>query len=242
MTPLLMLVSLSVQATECPDMYLAKREPMLIAPLAGNFFELCNSEYAVLVSEINKTALYSAEKLTPAQVKGAKRIKRGHNEFFEDYRLPDMIRVSSYSYSHTGYDRGHLAPAGDFSSQGTQKESFSLANVVPQSRVVNRGVWADIEGTVRHLADRGTVHVITGPLYMGPTRYLKTSGVPIPSDMFKAVYAPSSNVVGVYVVGNGDDERITKLSLSEFSNMTGIDVFPNLPAEVKKIRGAVPSP
>ncbi len=72
--PLLLLASLSAQATECPDMYLAKREPMLIAPLAGNFFELRNSEYAVLVSEINKTALYSAEKLTPAQVKGAKRI------------------------------------------------------------------------------------------------------------------------------------------------------------------------
>ncbi|QJT41223.1 DNA/RNA non-specific endonuclease (plasmid) [Aeromonas media] len=130
----------------------------------------------MLISEVNKTALYAAEKLTPARMKGAKKIKRGANEFFEDYRLPEEVRVSTYSYSHTGYDRGHLAPAGDFSTLGAQRESFSLANVVPQSSTVNRGIWADIESTVRHLAEKGTTHVVTGPLYLGPTTYLPKGG------------------------------------------------------------------
>lgn len=241
-SPLLLLASLGVQASDCPDIYLAQREPQLIAPLAGSVYELCNAEYAVLVSEINKTALYAAEKLTPARVKGAKKIKRGNNEFFEDYRLPDAVRVSTYSYSHSGYDRGHLAPAGDFSNMAAQRESFSLANIVPQSSTVNRGIWADIESTVRHLAEKGTAHVITGPLYLGPTTYLQKGRIPVPSHLFKAVFAPAANVVGVYVVGNADDERIAKLSLDEFANMTGINVFPNLSPEVKRIKGAVPSP
>lgn len=240
--PLCLITSLCVQASDCPDMYLAHHEPQLIAPLAGRVYELCNAEYAVLISEVNKTALYAAEKLTPARMKGAKKIKRGENEFFEDYRLPEEVRVSTYSYTHTGYDRGHLAPAGDFSTMGAQRESFSLANVVPQSSTVNRGIWADIESTVRHLAKKGTTHVVTGPLYLGPTTYLPKGGIPVPSHLFKAVYAPASNVVGVYVVGNKSDGRIAKLSLDEFSNMTGINVFPGLPSEVKMFKGAVPSP
>lgn len=226
----------------CPELYLAKEAPALIAPLNGDFYEVCNEEYAVYVSALNKSAIYAVERLTPAQVRGAGKISRGNTEFYEETRLPVPMRMSPESYGRSGYDRGHLAPAGDFSSTASQAQSFSMANVVPQSPSVNRGIWADVERTVRYLASKGPVNVVTGPLYFGKTQYLGQSGMPIPSNIFKAVYAPASNAVGVYLVANDGNQNIGKLSLTQFRTLTGMDVFPSLPVAVKDIRGAIPTP
>ena len=238
---LLSAVSLSPLATECPELYLTKREPQILGPVSGRFFELCNREYAVLVSEVTMSPLYAVERLTPAQMKRADQITRSHVEFGEDYRLPVEVRATSYSFSQSGWDRGHLAAAADFGSKAAQDESFLLSNVVPQSPKVNRGVFADIERAVRHIAHKSTTHVVTGPLYLGAPRYLSNTSIAIPSNLYKAVYSPQAGMVGVYVVGNGDDETYSVLSVDEFTRLSGIDVFPTLPDDVRAYK-ALPKP
>ncbi len=239
---LLALFTVGVNASDCPQLYLAEREPEITAPLEGDFYELCGSEHAVMLSAQNRTAIYSVEKLTPRQIKGAFEISRGDHEFYEDYRLPEEVRVSSFIYKHSGLDRAHLAPAGDFSTQATQRESFALSNVVPMTPEVNRGIWSDIEQTVRYMAKKGVVNVVTGPIYLGEVKTLPGTMVPIPTAIFKAVYSPGANSVGVYLVANGTDQSVAKLSLAEFTKLSALDVFPGLPDEIKQIKGALPDP
>ena len=49
-----------------------------------------------------------------------------------------------------------------------QEQTFSLANMVPQTPELNCGVWEGIERAVRRLAARrGELYVITDPAFQG---------------------------------------------------------------------------
>ena len=45
-------------------------------------------------------------------------------------------------------------PSGDMPNETAQEQSFSLANVVPQTARLNRGIWEGVETAVRNLAMR----------------------------------------------------------------------------------------
>ena len=73
-----------------------------------------------------------------------------------------------YNYRRSGYDRGHMTPSGDMPDEHAQQQTFSLANMVPQTAALNRGVWEGIESAVRDLAVRqGELYVVTGPVFAG---------------------------------------------------------------------------
>ena len=62
--------------------------------------------------------------------------------FFTDKRVKKNYRTTSKDYTNTGYDRGHLAPAADFSfSDIAMSESFYMSNISPQHPSFNRGIW-----------------------------------------------------------------------------------------------------
>lgn len=243
LAPLLGVAILAQASTDCPQHYLTRKEPKIVAPLSGDMIEICYDEYAVLYSVATHTPLYTAENMTPAEMRGADRISRDKDfQFFEDRHLPESVRSTLDDYSRSGFDKGHMAPAGDFSNMESQHQSFSLANVVPQSAAVNRGVWARIEASVRTLAKDGPVYVVTGPIFLGSAQYLKGGHVMIPSHVFKAVYAPKSRVVGAYIAGNADDQTYYTVSLKQLVTMTGIDVFPDVPDNIKEAHFPLPPP
>lgn len=228
--------------TSCPQFYFSKKEPVIIAPLDGEMIELCYDEYAVLYSSKTKTPLYSVESLGPAQMRGARAIVRDKSfEFYPDRNIAEYDSAQLADYTHSGYDRGHMAPAGDFSTRETQRQSFTLANVVPQSPVINRGIWADIETAVRASAEDGNVYVVTGPIFIGAARYIGER-VMIPSHIFKAIYAPGRQVVGAYIVGNGDDPTYYTVSINQLTALSGIDIFPTAPDAIKSANMPLPSP
>lgn len=83
--------------------------------------------------------------------------------------MDDIFRASNSDYWHSGYDRGHMVPAGDMrSSQHALNQTFYLnQNIVPQNARNNRGYWRRFETFVRNLPrEYGQVHVITGPLFL----------------------------------------------------------------------------
>ena len=46
----------------------------------------------------------------------------------------------------SGYDKGHMAPANDFTrSIEAMRATFVLTNSVPQKHGVNGGLWAQLE-------------------------------------------------------------------------------------------------
>lgn len=80
---------------------------------------------------------------------------RARSEFKEDASIPPHLRARLVDFAHSGYDRGHLAPAADHaSSQARMDATFTLSNVVPQSPSLNREYWARLEKFVRDLTKR----------------------------------------------------------------------------------------
>ena len=68
------------------------------------------------------------------------------------------------NYKGSGYDRGHLCPAGDRRfSEYAYNETFYTSNISPQNREFNAGVWNQLEMKTRQWVKKnGTHFVITG--------------------------------------------------------------------------------
>jgi endonuclease G len=83
--------------------------------------------------------------------------------------LIDADRSENADYKGSGYDRGHLAAAGNHKvEQKHMEQTFFLSNMAPQVGVgFNRDSWNRLEKHVRKLTNvYKDVYVCTGPLYL----------------------------------------------------------------------------
>ena len=87
---------------------------------------LCYDAFAILHSGQSKTAVYVAQKLNRAAIEDAD--EKRTDKFFADARLPAAERATLEDYRGSGYNRGHLAPAGQMPTVQAMAQSFSLAN------------------------------------------------------------------------------------------------------------------
>ncbi|SEI14113.1 endonuclease G [Methylobacterium sp. 275MFSha3.1] len=240
----LALVAPPVRAQDsCPALFADGQSPVLTNPkLAVRAVPLCFEAFAVLHSGVTRTPLYAAEHLTRASVAAARAVARD-DSFHEEARLPEDQRAALEDYVRSGFDRGHLAPAGDMPTLAAQAESFSLANIVPQNRVLNRGLWADIEESIRRLATRrGALFVVTGVIFAGDAVQQIKGGVLVPTQLFKAVYDPSRGEAGAYLARNDDSRDWRALSIDDLRQEAGIDVFPGLPPAARATAMGLPDP
>lgn len=194
---------------------------------------LCFSGFAVMYSGVTKTPLWSAEHLTKKRINDAKKISREDN-FHEESRLPKSIRATLSDYSKSGFDRGHLAPNGNMANRQQQYDSFSLANIAPQSPRNNRYIWRNIETATRQLTQQyGEVYSVTGVAFLDTKVKTLKGRVLVPSHFYKAVYIPKLNQAGAYFAPNDESERIEVISINELTDKVGIDVLPVLDGRSK---------
>lgn len=194
---------------------------------------LCMDGFAVMYSGVSRTPLWSAEHLDRRRLQQAKTIDR-EDSFHEESRLPKSMRASLSDYSGSGYDRGHLAPNANMANRSQQYDSFSLANIAPQSPRNNRYIWRNIESATRYLTQQyGEVYTITGVAFTGKKTKQLANRVLVPSHFFKAVYIPATNQAGVYYAPNDESERIDVISIDELTTEIGIDVLPMLDSQSK---------
>lgn len=194
---------------------------------------LCRDGYALAHSADTRSALFVSQRL--AGRRGAPLVAR-LNEFAPDPALPPLEAAQLSDYRGSGYDRGHLAPAGDFThSERLMRESFYLSNVVPQDSVLNRGAWAELERHVRQLArERGAVYVITGPVNdTQPARI--GAGVAVPRALYKVVIDPRARQAVAWLMPNRADVDARdwdrwRTSVREAEAATGIEFNPALDA------------
>ncbi|MGI4800411.1 MAG: DNA/RNA non-specific endonuclease, partial [Janthinobacterium lividum] len=165
---LALVVSLSPRLTHaegigCLQFFPGGRAPALTNPkLIQRTTLLCNDAYAALASGVTHGPLWSAEHPTAASLEQASHTQR-EGTFHPDDRLPQADQAQLEDYRKSGYDRGHMTPSGDMPGEQAQQQSFSLANMVPQTAELNRGIWARIESAVRKLAEQeGELYLVTG--------------------------------------------------------------------------------
>lgn len=220
--------------TQCSESFYGGIYPEFInTKLSNKTQALCMDGFAVMYSGVSRTPLWSAEYLDRKRLRQAKEIDR-EDSFHEESRLPKSIRASLSDYSGSGYDRGHLAPNANMANRSQQYDSFSLANIAPQSPRNNRYIWRNIESATRYLTQQyGEVYSITGVAFTGKTTKQLANRVLVPSHFFKAVYIPAINQAGVYYAPNDESERIEVISVDELATRIGIDVLPILDAKIK---------
>jgi endonuclease G len=190
---------------------------------------LCYDAFAVLHNGNTKTPVFVAQRLNRALVEDAdeKRSKR----FYADARLPRAERAELEDYKRSGYSRGHMAPAGDMPTPQAMAQSFSLANMVPQSIEQNGGPWARIEQDTRRYAHRarGDVFIITGPVYQGEPETIGANQVHVPSHLFKLVYDAQTQRAWAHWQANADHAAVTRpISYQELVKRTGIEFLPGV--------------
>ena len=224
----------------CPAHYVDGRLPEIVNPkLSSATQELCYGVFGIMHSGVTRTPLWSAEYLTAGNISSAQHLSR-ENSFHAEGKLPPAQRAELADYARSGFDRGHMAPNGNMPDRKSQKESFTLANMVPQDASNNRRVWAGIEGAVRKMAQKeGALYVITGPAYIGSS-VQKIGDVLVPSHLYKAVYSPKQHAGAAYFIENKPVDDYQVLSIAQLETKIGIDVLPSLSAKQKEVMLVLP--
>ena len=159
---------------------------------------------------------------------------------YDDRKRPYFIEdpfVSSKSadwrnYKGSGYDRGHLVPAGDrrFSLQA-YNETFYTSNISPQNREFNAGIWNDLEQQTRRWAKQyGTLYVFTGGVLEKGLEEIGEENVDVPDHFYKIIARKKDDKIYTLSFLIPNKPQFTSLrnfvvSVDEVEKATGIDFF-----------------
>ncbi|XP_065059538.1 venom phosphodiesterase CdcPDE-like isoform X2 [Rhopilema esculentum] len=162
---------------------------------------LTQRHYVIGYSGYLHVPLWVAYKMTAKQL--SINIKR-MDCFRRDLRLTRQQSAMCSDYSRSGYDRGHMAPSGDFNfDRFAAQDTYVLSNIVPQSRYFNRrpGLWYQAESVFRDWAMKyDSVYVISGSIFDADNdgfrdkdeqtkrwTHDKKNGVAIPTHFYKII-------------------------------------------------------
>lgn len=163
------------------------------------------------------------------------------NHFVPDPEVKGAA-VTTADYAHSGYDRGHMAPAGDMKwSEQAMRESFYMTNICPQHHSNNAGDWKDLEELVRDWARAyGRVYVACGPIVQGGYETIgRDHRIVVPQQFYKVVLRQVGegwSSVG-FVMDNAPANRPMMSYLKtvdEVEQLTGIDFFSALPDSIEE--------
>ena len=206
----------------------------------GPCTQIVNREgYALGYSEKHEQPLWVTYRLTKEEVLSRKSSRL--NDFFEDTEIKTGSATIA-DYMGSGYDRGHLAPAGDMHwSDRTMLQSFAMSNMSPQHPSFNRGVWSRLERAVRRFAySEGSVFVVTGPVFVDDDDAVTIGAnqVRVPEFFYKVIYdeTPPHKMIG-FIVPNKASQKHVKtyaLTVAEVEEATGLKFFTTLPEAVQK--------
>jgi len=104
--------------------------------------------------------------------------------------IPRKYRASTKDYVKSSYDRGHLANDASFDwSEDSLNATYSLANIIPQARKVNRYTWTKVERYARYVAVKlGYVNVINIVEYSDNPQRIGKHKIAVPKGFYKVIY------------------------------------------------------
>lgn len=195
--------------------------------------------FTVSYDAVNRIPEWVAYELTDEETTGA--AEREGMRFDPD---PDLeIRQAEFKdYSHSGWTRGHMAPAADFKwDHDAMAETFYMTNICPQNEENNKDSWNNLEIKVREWAkEYGKVYVVSGPIIGDNINgKIGRNKVTVPDAFFKAVLREDGNgwKSAAYIMENSAISQSLNdciVSVNELEEITGLDFFHLLPDEVEE--------
>ncbi|GGD53839.1 DNA/RNA non-specific endonuclease [Muriicola marianensis] len=187
--------------------------------------------YSLEYSEQHEQARWVAYTLTRSHLTNDDR----RRPFFEKDPWVKTASADWRNYKNSGYDRGHLCPAGDRRfSESAYNETFYTSNISPMDPDFNAGVWNRLEIQVRNWARKyDTLYVITGGVLRKGLPSIGYEEVSVPRAFYKIVVRQN----------NGDLETVAfliphretsqpleafRVSIDQLEEETGIDFFKSM--------------
>ena len=214
----------------------SKEFDVSLLPSSTTGVVVTHNSYTLSYSEKHEQAEWVAYSLQE------KHIKR--NNFKRPYFIEDRdVKTKSAdwrNFKKSGYDRGHLCPAGDRGyDYNAYFETFLTSNISPQIHGFNAGIWNSLEQKVRYWAGRyDDVFVITGGVLKNGLKTIGEERVSVPQEFYKIVVDRSKGryKVAAFLIPNKE----TKDSFYKYATTvdaieakTGIDFFPALPDAIE---------
>ncbi len=206
--------------------------------------QIVNHKYYTLsYSEPNEQAEWVAYPLLQKEL--------SKNEFDRPYFVEDAaVKTKSADwrdYKNSGYDKGHLCPAGDRRINfEAYTETFLTSNISPQNKEFNSGIWNRLEQKVRFWAEKyNGVYVITGPILKTGLPKIGDEKVSVPEEFYKIVYDVTDGnqkVLGFIIPNKPSSQSFYEyvVPIDFIEQKTGINFFPNLSEKVQeKIESSV---
>jgi endonuclease G len=208
-------------------------------PLADAAEVLRHTGFSLKYSEAYEQAEWVAYELTAEETQG------GWGRA-DDFRTDPAVPTGSAlpeDYRGSGYDRGHLVPAGDMKwSPAAMSDSFLMSNMSPQNPSFNRGIWRTLEEKVRDWAEQNEgLYVVTGPVLAdGPFPTIGANGVAVPRRFYKVLLdyrEPELKAIGFVLPNEGTRLPLGAFALSvdEVEAITGLDFFAALPDPLEEL-------
>lgn len=186
-------------------------------------------DYVLSYDRRNRVAHWVFEHLTAEGVKANDSVDRAKSDFKPDESIHPFFRSLNSDYKGSGFDRGHMAAAGNHRTQQKHcDQTFFLTNMAPQVGVgFNRDKWNHLERHVRKLTkEYPNVYCCTGPLYLPRkegdgklyVRYqvIGANNVAVPTHFYKVVVMETQDnrlEMEAYVLPNQKIDDATPLTM-----------------------------
>ncbi|CAM1339282.1 DNA/RNA non-specific endonuclease [Tenacibaculum aestuarii] len=167
---------------------------------------------------------------------------------YTNYKRPFFIedpKVKTKSadwrnYKKSGYDKGHLCPAGDRrASQKAHDETFYTSNISPQNHEFNAGIWNKLEQKTRYWAKKyNHLYVVTGGVLEPNLKTIGKENVSVPNYFYKVLLdytEPEVKAIAFLLPHEDSNKPLSDfvVSIDELEQKTGIDFFPGLPDDLE---------
>lgn len=186
-----------------------------------NYYEL---EY----DEFHEQAKWVYYKLDSTNIQGDATRK----DNFKEDSLIKSFSAGLEDYKGSGYDRGHMCPAGSMKiSQKAMDDTFFMSNISPQKPEFNRGIWKNLEQLIRNwVHEYKELHVVTGPILKGKLNgTIGENNVSVPNFFYKVIYTPydGGRMIGFILENNELNNALESYAytVDKIQNLTSIDFF-----------------
>ncbi|WP_111706452.1 DNA/RNA non-specific endonuclease [Lutibacter citreus] len=187
--------------------------------------------YKLSYSEKDEQAEWVAYQLKDEDISSSN-FKRPY--FIKD---PKVLTKSAHykNYSKSGFDKGHLCPAGDRKfSKLAYNETFLTSNISPQEHKFNAGIWNRLEQKTRYWAKKyKSVYVVTGGVLKNTSKTIGSEKITVPNYFYKIILdyqEPEIKAIAFLIPHKESKSALYKFvtSIDEIEKITGIDFFPKL--------------